>query len=145
MIYKFRIWVYKPVTTEIFVDLTDLNSGNAVSDVIGKEGAANCHIGKIDTSIMGTIQGATMQCLEVPTGGTADVDLITGSDGTATEDTAAADDENVIVSGGNFTIGLTRAGDTNLGNGRFLYLASGAAGNATYTKGKFLITLIGTF
>ena len=33
MIYKFRIWVYKPVTTEIFVDA---NSDDHAKEIVNK-------------------------------------------------------------------------------------------------------------
>ena len=136
------------IKTEIFIDLTGLNS-SAAGDIIGKDATANCHIGQITSALCGTIVAGTFQSLETPTGGEPDIDLFAATEATGTEDAA--------VSGLTETKLLDLGADLASGNlgtqfaltafpaaGEFLYLvASGGGTDATYTAGKLLITLYG--
>ena len=135
------------IYTNIMIDLTGLNSGQAVNDIIGKADTANCHIGQITAAVNGTIFGGKMTCLEVAGGGDPDVDLWYADEATGTEDTLVTDLSNQVqlTNAGDHTIGLV----TQFINGalpaadKYLYLACGAATNNTYTSGKFLIELVG--
>ena len=135
------------IYTEIMIDLTGLNSGQAVADIIGKAATANCHIGQITAAKNGTIFGGKMTCLEVPAGGDPDVDLWYADEATGVEDTLITDLSNQVqlTNAGDHTIGLvTQFTDTVLpAANKYLYLAGGAATKATYTSGKFLIQLVG--
>ena len=136
------------IKTEIFIDLTGLNS-SAAGDIIGKQSTANCHLGQITAALNGTIVAGTFQSLETPTGGEPDIDLFAATEATGTEDAA--------VSGLTETKLLDLGADLASGNlgtqfaltafpaaGEFLYLvASGGGTDDTYTAGKLLITLYG--
>ena len=137
------------IKTEIFIDLTGLNS-SAAGDIIGVQGGtANCHIGEITSALCGTIVAGTFQSLETPAGGEPDIDLFSATVGTGAEDTAVSDlsetkllDLGADLASGNlgtqFALTAFPAAD------EFLYLvASGGGTDDTYTAGKLLITLYG--
>ena len=137
------------IKTEIFIDLTGLNS-NAAGDIIGKDGGtANCHIGQITSALCGTIVAGTLQSLETPAGGEPDIDLFSATVGTGAEDTAvsALSETQLLAMGADLD-------SSNLGTpfvlsafpaaGEFLYLTGGGGTtDDTYTAGKLLITLYG--
>ena len=140
------------IKTEIFIDLTGLNS-SAAGDIIGKDGGtANCHIGQITAALNGTIIGGSIACLETPAGGEPDIDVFSATVGTGAEDTAVTDltETKLFDAGQDFIAGLS-ANQFNFGGfiavpaaDEFLYLVgSGGGTSATYTAGKFLITLYG--
>ena len=137
------------IKTEIFIDLTGLNS-NAVGDIIGKDGGtANCHIGQITSALCGTIFAGTLQSLETPAGGEPDIDLFAATEATGAEDAAVSGltetqllEMNADLSASNlgtpFVLSAFPAAD------QYLYLTGGGGTtDATYTAGKFLITLYG--
>ena len=136
------------IKTEIFIDLTGLNS-SAAGDIIGKQATANCNLGQITAALNGTIVAGTFQSLETPTGGEPDIDLFSATVGTGTEDAAVSDltetkllDLGADLASGNlgtpFALSAFPAAD------EFLYLVgSGGGTDDTYTAGKLLITLYG--
>ena len=137
------------IKTEIFIDLTGLNS-SAAGDIIGKDGGtANCHIGQITSALCGTIVAGTFQSLETPAGGEPDIDLLSATVATGAEYTALSDlsetkllDLGADLASGNlgtqFALSAFPAAD------QYLYLvASGGGTDDTYTAGKFVITLYG--
>ena len=136
------------IKTEIFIDLTGLNS-NAAGDIIGKDATANCHIGQITSALCGTIVAGTFQSLETPAGGEPDIDLFAATEATGTEDAAVSGltetkllDLGADLASGNlgtqFALTAFPAAD------QYLYLvASGGGTDDTYTAGKLLITLYG--
>ena len=136
------------IKTEIFIDLTGLNS-SAAGDIIGKQSTANCHLGQITAALNGTIVAGTFQSLETPTGGEPDIDLFSASESTGTEDAAVSGltetkllDLGADLASGNlgtpFALSAFPAAD------EFLYLVgSGGGTDDTYTAGKLLITLYG--
>jgi hypothetical protein len=136
------------IKTEIFIDLTGLNS-SAAGDIIGKDATANCHLGQITAALNGTIVAGTFQSLETPTGGEPDIDLFSASESTGTEDAAVSGltetkllDLGADLASGNlgtpFALSAFPAAD------EFLYLVgSGGGTDDTYTAGKLLITLYG--
>jgi len=131
--------------TKIVIDLTGLNGGGTGADIIGVDGAANCHFGQITTAVNGAIYGGYMRCLEAPTGSNADVDLYAASVATGVEDAAVTSlaGQAILVNGGTWTIGLTAALTAMPAADSYLYLASGTATAATFTAGKFEIVLYG--
>lgn len=136
------------IYTDIFIDLTGLNSGGTAADIIGKDGTANSHIGQITNEINGSILAGFMQCLETPAGGEPNIDLYSATESTGTEDAAITGlvETALLESSGDWvaTGALTVQGLTAVpADGKYLYLVAGDATSATYTAGKFLIRLIG--
>lgn len=132
--------------TEILVDMTGLNSGGGILDVIGKDGGtANCHIGQITAAVNGTILGITMEGLEAPAGGDPDINLYSADEGTLAQDTAisAATNEVILINGGDVTASSRTVATLYPSDNQYLYLVSGAVTDADYTAGRILITLWG--
>jgi hypothetical protein len=133
--------------TTIFIDLTGLNSGGTAGDIIGKDGGtANCHIGQITAAVNGTIVGGRISCLETPAGGDPDVDFWGSVDeATGAQDAAITSltGEEQLINHGDWTVGeiagLTAYPDAD----GYMYMACGAATDADYTAGQFLIELYG--
>ena len=134
------------IETTIIIDLTGLNSGDAVNDIIGKAATANCHIGQITAAINGTILGGTMSCLETPTTGEPDIDLYSATVATGTEETlvTALTETALLASGADWTNLLAPKNLTVMppADG-YLYLTGSQATNATYDAGRFMIKLFG--
>ena len=137
------------ITTQILIDLTGLHSSTTLIDIIGGEGAANCHFGYIDPDVNGTILSGWIQCLETPAGGITDIDIYSADEATGTEDTTIGGLTETVLhaNAGAWSAALS----TNTAfsaalppANEYLYLAVGVAGTVgTYTAGQFLITLIG--
>jgi hypothetical protein len=133
--------------TTIYIDLTGLNSGGTAGDIIGKDGGtANCHIGQITAAVNGTIVGGRISCLETPAGGDPDVDFWGSVDeATGAQDAAISSltGEEQLINHGDWAAGeiagLTAYPDAD----GYLYMACGAATDADYTAGQFLIELYG--
>ena len=136
------------IYTDILIDLTGLSSGDEANDIVGKaDGTANCHIGQITSAINGTIFAGEVRCLEVPAGGDPDVDLWYADEATGVEHTDVTDLTNqiqVINNADHTIVRVTPFLDTVFpAADGYLYLATGAATNATYTSGRFLIKMWG--
>jgi hypothetical protein len=144
---KTSVWANGGIyTTRFLLDLTGTASSTTDLDIIGS-GTSAAYIGQVTAAQNGTVLGGTMTCLEVPTGGIADIDLYWATEATGKFDDAVAGltETALITSGGNWTLALTKAiaDPVGMANG-YLYLTGGAAGTASaYTAGKFLITLFG--
>jgi hypothetical protein len=133
------------VYTKILIDLTGLNSG-ATGDIIGDDGAANCHLGQIVTSRNGTIFSGRMRCIEQPATGDADVDVYSATESTGAEDAAVTGltETALVAAGGALSAGSVYEFTALPAADEYLYLTSGGAGaDATYTAGKLLIELEG--
>jgi hypothetical protein len=132
------------IETKIVIDLTGLNGGDAINDIIGGNGLANCHFGQITAATNGTIYAGYMRCLEVPTGGNADVDLYCATEATGAEDSlVTALTETLLLNGGTWTLGLSTALATFPAANQYLYLSNGTATAATFTAGIYEIVLFG--
>lgn len=136
------------VVTEILIDLTGLNSKNTDLDIIGVDGTSNpCHIGQITAAQNGAIFGGTMRCLEVPAGGDPNIALYSATEGTGVEDALVSSLTETLLFDPNadWTIDMNRSLTGVPAADEYLYLAQGDATgtDATYTAGKFLITLYG--
>ena len=125
------------------IDLTGLKDGGTAGDIIGKDGSGVAYIGKVTTADQGSVFGVTMQCVEAPAGGAADIDLFSATEGTGGNDTPIGDlTETSIINAGTQAAGtLTAGGD--IAADQFLYLVSQGTGDATYTAGRFLIEITG--
>lgn len=134
------------IETSILIDLTGLASSTTDLDIIGV-GTGPAHIGQITTAVNGIILGGWMKCLEVPAGGADDIDCYAATVGTgAFDDGIAALVETVLITSGaawtlNREVGIVADG---VAADAYIYLTGGEAGTAaTYTAGRFLITLYG--
>ncbi len=131
--------------TTIITDLTGLNCGGTAGDIIGVQATANSHFGQLTAARSGAIFMGRITCLEVPTGGNADIDLWTADEATGTEDAAITGltNEVQLCNSGTFTLGLAVVFTAFPVAGQYLYLVCGTATDATYTAGKFLIEFWG--
>lgn len=136
------------VEWKFIVDLTDLLGGNEDLDIIGEEDAMNCNFGQYTTAQFGTLVGASITCLETPTGGPDDIDIYSADEATGTEDT-------LITGLTNYTALHRHAAAWAAGEvavftslpaaNQYLYFTTGEdGGNGIYTAGQFLITFYGT-
>ena len=129
------------------MDLTDLNSGDADGDIIGKVGTANCHIGQITAALNGTIIAGHLECFETPTGGEPDIDVYSATEATGTEEAliTGLTETALLNTGADWTLTKQKMALTALpAADSYLYLvASGGATNDTYTAGILLLTLYG--
>ena len=134
------------IISQMFLDVTGMNSGGTAGDIIGKADQANCHFGLITKEKNGTIFGGFMRCMETPATGDDDIDVYgTVLEATGTEDAAIASltNEVAITNAGNWAAEVEFANIANPGVG-YLYLVSAIGdANATYSAGKFLLTLYG--
>lgn len=135
------------IYTDIFVDLTGVNSGGTAADIIGKNATANCHIGQVDPLVCGAIQWGYVQCLETPAGGEPDIDLYSAVEATGTEDAAitALTETALMDAAADWTAATAPKGFSAVpAANEYLYLVqSGGATDATYTAGKFRIHMVG--
>lgn len=134
---------------EIYIDLqvAAVTAKDTDHDIIGEAAGGAAYIGQITAALNGTVQAIEVICLEVPTGGSADIDLYSATEGTGAYDTdvTALTEVQLIDANGNWTLGMVKA-TANLpaGASDYLYLANGAAAGAgAYTAGKFLIRIYG--
>jgi hypothetical protein len=140
--------VGKIINTQIFIDVTGLQSSTTDLDIIGS-GVSAAYLTQIDFSTMGQLFALSMTCLEAPVTGVTDMDLYS-----ATEDTGAFDTgigtltETIAITGGaawtlNKVNTATPATDIPVDDS-YLYLTCGAAGTVgTYTAGQFMIEMWG--
>jgi hypothetical protein len=134
------------VTTRIVVDLTGLVGSASDTDIIGNTGgAASAHWGRVTTALNGAIIGGVVTCLEVPAGGTADINFYSANESTGAQDALATSlTETVLVdNGGAWTTGVSKGMTAVPPANDYLYIANGAASGGTFTAGKFLIELFG--
>jgi hypothetical protein len=137
------------VVTRIVLDMTGLVGSATDLDIIGESAAASCNWGQITTAVNGTLIGGRVTCLEVPAGGTADIDFYSSNVATGTQDVIITDaalgtETALVTSGGAWTSGATK-GMTSLPTANdYLYITNGAASGGTFTAGKFEIVLFGS-
>ena len=88
-----------------------------------------------------------MRCLEVPTGGDPNVALYSATEGTGVEDALISSLTETLLfdPAADWTIDMSRTLTGLPAANEYLYLVQGdvTGTNATYTAGKFLITLYG--
>jgi hypothetical protein len=134
------------ITTQIFIDVTGLDS-NVLDDIIGVAGgAANCNFGQITVAESGALFAGQVTCLEVPTGGEPDIDFYGATVGTGAEDTDIEDlDEQLLLaSAADWTLHRVAAMTTVPRADDWLYLVNGGSTtDDTYTAGQFMIELYG--
>lgn len=137
------------IITRIYANIDDLVGSATDLDIIGESAVAGCHWGQITTAKSGVIFGGKVTCLEVPTGGSADIDFYSSDVATGTQDIIITDaalgtETALVTAGGAWTLsapvktmsGLPTAND-------YIYIVNGAASGGTFTAGKFLIEFFG--
>jgi len=150
-----RRWIENgTIVTEIKVDLTGLAcKGDAADDVIGLAAGGAAYLVKAEETPTlggtGIITKMTVQCIELPTQGTAtittDIDMAWNASGTLAYDGAAGTSElnmGTLVKGETFEL-LAPAVTAN----DYLYFTEGdtAATTGVYSGGKFIVTLYGQY
>lgn len=136
------------IVTTILIDLHGgLASGGSADDVIGTDGgAANAYIAELTSAVNGIPYKLEFICLEVPTGGDPDINLVCSATGTTAEN-AAVTSGTVLFNNGDLTLGLHNEADAGATlaalSKKFLYLTSGDATEAAYTAGKLVIKIHG--
>lgn len=133
-------------TTRIVIDITGLVGSATDLDIIGNTGgAASAHLGQITAANNGTIVGGRVTCLEVPAGGTADIDFYSATVSTGAQDVdiTTLTETALVTSGGAWTSGLSKGMTAVPPANDYLYITNGAASGGTFTAGKFLIELFG--
>lgn len=137
------------IVTAIFANLDDLVGSATDLDIIGESATANCHWGQITLAKSGTIFGGRVTCLEVPTGGSADIDFYSSDVATGTQDVIITDaalgtETALVTAGGAWTAAAPVKTMTGLPTANdYIYIVNGAASGGTFTAGKFLIELFG--
>lgn len=134
------------ITTRIFIDLTGLVGSATDLDIIGNTGGAtSAHLGRIVTATAGTMIGGRVTCLEVPAGGSADVDFYSASESTGAQDglVTSLTETALVTSGGAWTSGASKGMTALPAANDYIYITNGAASGGTFTAGKFLIEFFG--
>jgi len=135
------------ITTEMYIDLTGLASINVDLDFIGLAAGGACPIGQITTAVNGLLFSAKIACVELPAGGTLDINVCSATEDDHVYNEAAAGQTGYILdfdSAGELALDGEEDWDTQPVADSYIYLLSGeAANNGTYTAGKLVITLKG--
>ena len=136
------------IYTTILIDLHGgLASGGAANDIIGTDGgAANAYIAELTTGVNGIPFEVEMACLEAPTGGDPDINLVCSATDTDAEN-AAVSSPTVILNNGDLALGTYVSADSGATLAalslKYLYLTCGTATEAAYTAGKLVIKITG--
>ncbi len=134
------------VTTRIVVDLTGLVGSGTDVDIIGNTGGAtSAHWGQVTTAKCGALIGGRVTCLEVPAGGTNDIDFYSAVESTGAQDglVTSLTETALVTSGGAWTSGAAKGMTALPAANDYLYITNGAASGGTFSAGKFLIELYG--
>lgn len=134
------------ITTRILVDLTGLVGSGTDLDIIGNTGGAtSAHFGQITTALNGTMAGGRVTCLEVPAGGTNDIDFYSANESTGAQDglVTSLTETALVTSGGAWTSGASKGMTALPAANDYIYITNGAASGGTFTAGKFLIEFFG--
>ena len=133
------------IITEIKIDMTGLTSKNTANDIIGLTGGSKpAYIGRNVVATNGIIYRIEFICLETPTGGDNDINLVSGSaDDDEYDDAvtgAAVEINGGDQVGGMVTVNNVPAVTTNY----YFYLTAGLGDvAAAYTAGQFIVRLYG--
>jgi len=136
------------IYTTILIDLHGgLACGGSADDVIGTDGgAANAYIAELTTGVNGIPYSIEMSCVEAPTGGDPDINLVCSSTATDAEN-AAVTSPTVILNNGDLALGTYVSADSGATLAalslKYLYLTCGTATEAAYTAGKLVIKIWG--
>jgi len=135
------------IVTTILIDLHGGLASGGADDIIGTDGGtANAYIAELTSAVNGIPYKLEFICLEVPTGGDPDINLVCSATGTDAEN-AAVTSGTVLFNNGDLTLGLHNEADGGATlaalTKKYLYLTTGAATQAAYTAGKLVIKIHG--
>ena len=134
------------ITTKVIVDIIGLDSSAGTTDIIGEIGAANCWFYQVTSAKNGVIQSGQLECLVTPVTGDVDIDLYSADEATGTEDAAVTGltDDRLLVNGATMVrTALPVQMALVPGPNQYLYLTGAGSTNATYSVGRFMVTMIG--
>lgn len=135
------------ITSSIMIDLTGLVGAATDLDIIGNTGGtASANFGQVTAARNGALVGGRVTCLEVPAGGTADIDFYSATESTGAQDAGVATltETALITAGGAWTSGAVKGMTALPAANEYLYVVCGTAAGGTYSAGKFLIELFGS-
>lgn len=137
------------IKTDVYLDLTGLNSKNTDNDIIGDDGTGAAWFMQITAARNGTIYRAIMHCIELPEGGDPGIALWEATEATGVEDTLITllTETELLTSQGDGT-DWAAGDDIDLATlpsaDKYLYLVGDGAGtDATYTAGIFWLEFWG--
>ena len=136
------------IYTNILIDLHGgAADGGAANDVIGTDGgAANAYIAELTAAVNGIPFEVEFWCVEVPTGGDPDINLVCSATATDAND-AAVTSGTVLMDNGDLTLGYYNSIDAGATlaalTKKYLYLTCGDTTDALYTAGKIGIRISG--
>jgi hypothetical protein len=138
-----RYTINGTIITEIKVDLQGLTSKNTANDVIGLATGGAAYIGRNVVATNGVIYKMELICLETPTGGDNDVNVVANASGTLEYDGAGGTAYG--VDGGDAVAGqVVEDLVQGLTANHYFYLTAGTGDTAAaYTAGQFLIRMYG--
>jgi len=139
----YRYTINGTIITEIKVDLQGLTSKNTANDVIGLAAGGAAYIGRNVVATNGVIYKMELICLETPTGGDNDVNVVANASGTLEYDGAGGTAYG--VDGGDAVAGqVVEDLVQGLTANHYFYLTAGTGDlAAAYTAGQFLIRMYG--
>ena len=138
------------IVTTVFLDIGagGILSSNTAGDAIGENDTADAYFTRITTAINGLVYRGEMICLEAPTTGDDDINLVAHQSQIA-EDADVETGGHVLINGGTWTKGLRKEFDASaMASGvglinDYIYLSHGGTTAGTYDAGKFLIKFYG--
>jgi len=136
------------IYTTILIDLHGgtINDGESADDIIGTDGGTSCYIAELTTAVNGIPMEVEFACLEVPTGGDPDINLVLSATSTGEQD-AAVTTPTVLMNNGDLTLGYYNSVDagavTAALSKKYFYLTCGDTTDDTYTAGKLVIKITG--
>lgn len=138
-----RYTINGTIITEIKIDLQGLASKNTANDVIGLAAGGVAKIGQNVVATNGVLYKMELICLETPTGGDNDVNVVANASGTLEYDGAGGTAYG--VDGGDAVAGqVIQDLVQGLTANHYFYLTAGTGDTAdTYTAGQFLIRMYG--
>jgi len=131
------------IITEIKVDLQGLASVATANDVIGLSAGGNAYIGRNVVATNGVIFKIEQICVETPTGGDNDVNIVVNSSGSLAYDGAGG--TTYGVNNGDAVAGVVVQNLVqSLTADHYFYLTAGTGDTAAaYTAGQFIFRLHG--
>lgn len=136
------------IVTEWYVDLAEaaVSSKDTAGDIIGEAGGGVAYIGQVTAANNGTIVGMEVICLEAPTTGDPDIDIVAAEEATGEYDDLVTDLTQTVLltAGGSWTLGMVKAASALPAADSYIYLCTGNGVAGAYATGKFLIRMYGT-
>ena len=135
------------IVTSILIDLHGGFDGSATADrIIGNGTDANASIATLTKEVNGIPILLEFGCVEVPTGGDPDINVVISATGTTASGSAVASG-TIMMNNGDLTLGYYNSVDAGATMAalakKFVYLTQGDSTNAAYTAGKIWIRITG--